>query len=119
MKKHFLHDHFFILTEDWFGILCFSKQAEKASTEHSKRLGEKEKQIVSLQAKIQQVTGENKVQNSDLERLRKRISEQDYQIRGLGNELQQQQLHTDDLKENSLIKDAEVIYNSLFQYIFS
>ena len=119
MKRHFLHDHFFYLDRGLIWYSLFFKQAERASTEHSKRLGEKEKQIVSLQAKIQQVTGENKVQNSDLERLRKRVSEQDHQIRGLGNELQQQQLHTDDLKENSLIKDAEVIYNSSFQFIFS
>ena len=78
------------------------------SSEQSKRLAEKEKRIVGLQARLQQVMDENKVQKNDMERFRKRLSEQDHQIKGMSSELQQQQHYLDDVKENSLIKDAEV-----------
>ena len=84
------------------------KQAEKASSEQSKRLAEREKQIVGLQAKVQHIMDENKVLKNDLQRFRNRISEQGNEIKGITNQLQQQQQYTDDLKENSLIKDAEV-----------
>ena len=62
---------------------------------------------------MQHATDESKVQRNDIERLRKRVSEQDNQIRAMSNELQQQQHYADNLKENSLIKDAEVIKFSL------
>ena len=79
-------------------------------------MAEKEKEIVSLQAKIQHATDESKVQKNDIERLRKRVSEQDNQIREMSNQLQQQQHYAEDLKENSLIKDAEVFKFSLLLF---
>lgn len=71
---------------------------------------------MGLQAKVQHVVDENKLLKNDLERCRKRITDQSSDVKAISAQLQEQQQFTDDLKENALIKDAEVTHSGLINH---